>query len=209
MVMEIFSDESKIDNDCTLNHNAIYMGIKHGHTNPFHYQEQLAMQSVNARVLARLYTVITADGRSLDLEDRPQVDRDLQNLSFPTMLRYIEIVRQSIFSRSELSKKQSETKKKGRKKMSNKNNKKKQSAEGDRADQTDIDIEEADNNKDTIDYRFDGHKRFIQYMETYYTFKQAIQYGDVGHIRRLYPRFALLFFGGNKIKYGILSLYMI
>ena len=58
MVMEIFSDESNIDSDCTLSHNAIYMGIKHGHTNPFHYQEQLAMQSVNAQVLARLYTVI-------------------------------------------------------------------------------------------------------------------------------------------------------
>jgi hypothetical protein len=208
MVMEMFCDESKTESDCTLNYNAIHMGIKQGHTDPFHYQEQLAMQSVNARVLARLYTVIKADGRSIDLEDKSQVDRLLQNLSLPTMLRYVEIVRQSIFSRSELSKKQGEMTKKGRKKEPSKNNKQRPSAEENQLDQAGMGPEEAEVDRDIIDHVFDGHKRFIQYMETYYTFKQAIRYGDIGHIRRLYPRFALLFFGGNKIKYGILSLYM-
>ncbi|EED24646.1 conserved hypothetical protein [Talaromyces stipitatus ATCC 10500] len=68
--------------------------------------------------------------------------------------------------------------------------------------------EEAKVDRDIIDHVFDGHKRFIQYIETYYMFKQAIQYEDVGHIRWLYPCFALLFFGGNEIKYSILSLYI-
>jgi hypothetical protein len=208
MIMEIFYDETNIDSECTLSHNAILMGIKQGHTDPFHYQEQLAMQSVNARVLARLYTVIKADGRSLDIRNRAQVNTCIENLSFPTMLRYISIVRETIFSPCELSNKANDMKKKGQKKTSVKKDKIKERAAVIETLLGESSATKTEDSKDTIDYIFDGHKRFIQYMETYYTFREAIRYGDIGHIRRLYPRFALLFFGGNKIKYGILSLYM-
>lgn len=208
MIMELFSDESKKDSEGTLSHNAILMGIKQGHTDPFHYQEQLTMQSVNGRVLARLYTVIKADGRSLDLQNRTQVNNYIENLSFPTMLRYISIIRETIFSPTELSDKTNNAKKKGQKKTPDNKEKIKERTAHIEALLGHVTATDTEEIKDTIDYVFDGHEQFIQYMETYYTFREAIRYGDIGHIRRLYPRFALLFFGGNKIKYGILSLYM-
>lgn len=45
-------------------------------------------------------------------------------------------------------------------------------------------------------------------MGMYLTLKQAIRFGDIGLIRRLFPRYAPFFFGGNRLKYGNLSLYM-
>jgi hypothetical protein len=46
-------------------------------------------------------------------------------------------------------------------------------------------------------------------METYLTLKQSIAVADIGMLQRLFPRFAMLFFGGRNIQNGILGLYMI
>lgn len=59
-----------------------------------------------------------------------------------------------------------------------------------------------------VDHEHLAHARFINHVETYKTLKHAIKVGDIGLIERLFPRCALLFFGGNKTRYGHLSLYM-
>lgn len=45
-------------------------------------------------------------------------------------------------------------------------------------------------------------------MEVYKTLKRSIRYADIGLIRRMFARCALIFHGSNKQKYAHLSLYM-
>lgn len=151
------------------------MGIKEGRQDPFHYREELIIQSFNARITGMLYTQLRG---KTNLQDRDGVNKYLKQLRPATLLGYIESIRKLIFTQE--AQRPVET------------------------DETNQDFKDK-----TRDQHFLGHARFICYMETYLTLKHSIRYADIGTISRLFPRFALLFFGGRKIKYGILSLYMI
>lgn len=50
--------------------------------------------------------------------------------------------------------------------------------------------------------------QFLDVMMTYRELKHAIKYGDIGFIKRLFPRMALLFAGSKKTKYCSMTLYM-
>ena len=62
-----------------------------------------------------------------------------------------------------------------------------------------------------FDFEFSAHAKFLQQMEVYKTLTHAIKFADIGLIRRLLARCALLFHGyrkAKKTKYAFLSLYM-
>ncbi|KAI5305189.1 hypothetical protein KEM56_005050 [Ascosphaera pollenicola] len=50
--------------------------------------------------------------------------------------------------------------------------------------------------------------QFLDTMTTYLELKNAIKYGDIDFLRRLFPRLAVIFAGSTKIRYTQLFLYM-
>ena len=62
-----------------------------------------------------------------------------------------------------------------------------------------------------FDFEYSAHAKFLQQMEVYKTLTHAIKFADIGLIRRILARCALLFHGyskAKKTKYAFLSLYM-
>ncbi|KZZ96882.1 hypothetical protein AAP_00525 [Ascosphaera apis ARSEF 7405] len=50
--------------------------------------------------------------------------------------------------------------------------------------------------------------QFLDVMVTYRELKHAIKFGDIGYLKRLFPRIAMIFAGSNKTKYCGITLYM-
>jgi hypothetical protein len=69
-------------------------------------------------------------------------------------------------------------------------------------------VESTSEGPSAVNHSLLAHCRFLCQMETYKSLKYAIKRGDIGLIKRVFPRCCLLFEGSNKKKYAFLSLYM-
>lgn len=63
------------------------------------------------------------------------------------------------------------------------------------------------NKINNVDVEFRSHCRFLQEVKVYLTLSYAIKHGDVGHIRKMLPILAILFYGAGQNNYGKEMLY--
>lgn len=63
------------------------------------------------------------------------------------------------------------------------------------------------NTTTNVDIEFRSHCRFLQEVQVYMNLSYAIKHGDIGHIRQLLPKLAILFYGAGQNNYGKEMLY--